>query len=101
MKDNIFLLAVTLLTIIFLLLPTGFENPSITNSAMFEKGYVVSTDNSDLQSFSIVTTGTQEVEIVIKTGKFAGDTVSAKNVLLGQKRVDKIFRPGDKVLTVI
>ena len=101
MKDKLFVLVVVLLTGILLLLPTGFENPSVTRSAHFEKAVVLETDNSDLHSYSIITDGTQEVKLLIKTGRFAADTVWAKNVLLGQKSIDKIFRPGDRVLAVI
>ena len=101
MKNHIFLIVVAILTITLVFIPTGFENSSITLSSLFEKGVVLETDNTDLQSFSIITTGTQVVKLQIKSGKFAGDTVSAKNVLLGQKNTDKIFRPGDKVLAVM
>lgn len=100
-KETWFVIVITVLTTVMFYLPTGHENPSITKAAMHEKALVLKTDNSDLQSFSIVTTGTQEVELLIKTGQFAGDTVHAKNVLLGQKNLDKIFRPGDRVLAVI
>lgn len=101
MKNHIFLSVVAILTVTLVFIPTGFENPTITKSSLFEKGLVLETDNSDLQSFSIITTGTQTLKLQIKSGKFAGDTVSAKNVLLGQKNTDKIFRPGDKVLAVM
>lgn len=101
MKNHIFLIVVTILTITLIFIPTGFENPTITKSSLFEKGVVLETDNNDLQSFSIITTGTQMVKLQIKSGRFSGDTVTAKNVLLGQKSIDKIFRPGDKVLAVM
>lgn len=65
MKDKIFLLIVTIFTIILIFIPTGFENPTITKSSLFEKGLVLETDNSDLKSFSIVTTGTQDLKLVV------------------------------------
>ncbi len=101
MKNHIFLIVVAILTITLAFIPTGYENPTITKSSLFEKGVVLETDNTDLQSFSIITTGTQVLKLQIKSGRFAGDTVSAKNTLLGQKNIDKIFRPGDKVLAVM
>lgn len=101
MKDKVFVLVIALSIGILLFLPTGFENPSITRSSQFEKAMVLETENSDLHSYSIITNGTQELRLVIKSGRFSGDTVSAKNVLMGQKNIDKIFRPGDRVLAVI
>ena len=101
MKERIFFIVVSIFTIVLIFIPTGFENPVITDSSLQEKGLVLETDNSDLRSFSIVTTGTQDLKLLIKSGKFEGDTVVARNVLLGQKKTDKIFRPGDKVLTVL
>ncbi|OAV65667.1 YibE/F-like protein [Bacteroidales bacterium Barb6XT] len=89
------------MTAVLYFLPTGFENPSLTESALYEKGTVLETDNSDLRFFSIITTGTQDLVLKIESGRFVGDTVAAKNVLLGQKKLDKIFCPEDKVLTVI
>ncbi len=53
-----------------------------------------------MHNISIVTLGTQYVDLVFRTGPFKGDTVSAKNILQGQKRVDKIYKEGDMVFTV-
>lgn len=101
MREKAFSIVIGIMTAVLYFLPTGFENPSLTESALYEKGTVLATDNSDLRFFSIITTGTQDLVLKIESGRFAGDTVAAKNVLLGQKKLDKIFRPEDKVLTVI
>lgn len=90
---------VALLTLF--LLPTDFENPSLTDSIFYEKSKVISVDNSDLHTISIVTLGTQKLNLLVKTGSLKGDTIQATNILLGQKKLDKIFKEGDKVLTVM
>lgn len=100
-NDLIFVIFVSIFSVVLFFLPTGFENQSLTESALREKAKILEVDNSDLRSFSIVTTGTQDVKMVILSGKFKGDTVKAKNVLMGQKRLDKIFKKGDKILAIL
>ena len=97
----IFTITISLICIGLVYLPTGFENPSLTNSTDREKARVISTYNDDLETFGVVTTGTQELEIVLLSGNFKGDTVHARNVLMGQMKIDKVFRKDDKVLAVM
>lgn len=101
MKEKVFVCVVGIFIVVLFFIPTGFENPALTKSILYEKGMILETDNDDLRSFSVVTTGTQNVRLRIESGKFKGDTVVAKNTLLGQKKIDKIFRAGDRVLTII
>ncbi len=101
-KSNIiFLLVVFVIIIVLWFLPTGFENPALTNSTIREKGEITRVDNSDLENHSIITVGTQKLEMVILSGNFKGDTVSATNILMGRMKLDKIYKPGDKVLVVL
>ena len=89
------------MTTVLLFIPTSFENQSLTSSMLYEKGRVIEVDNSYLNSFSVVTTGTQEVTTVVKSGKFKGDTLKSQNTLIGQKSIDKIFYEGDMVLLIL
>lgn len=100
-KDILFFLVCCIAIVILLFVPTGFENPSVKKNIRYEKAKVLSVSNENIRTFSIVNTGAQELNLLIKTGKFRGDTVSANNVLIGQKKIDKIFVPGDKVFTVV
>ena len=99
-KERCFILVVIIAIIILLISPTGYENPDLTKDFLYEKAVITNVDNSDLNTISIVTIGTQELEMVYKSGKFKGDTVHARNLLLGQKKYDKIFEKGDRVLSV-
>ena len=99
--NNSFLIVVSILTIVLWFLPTGFENPDLLRHTLREKARVISTDNDDLQNHSIVVVGTQDLTLQILSGAFKGDTVQAHNILMGQKKLDKIFRTGDKVLAVL
>lgn len=101
-KANIIFIAViTLLSVGLLFIPTGFENRALTENILYEKAEIVDVDNSYLSSFSIVTTGTQEVTLKIKSGPFKGTLITSENTLIGQKKIDKIFEQGDRVLAVL
>ncbi|MFI3264163.1 MAG: YibE/F family protein [Rikenellaceae bacterium] len=100
-KKELYLLIFVIAAIIALLfLPTGFENPNLTQNTLYEKAEIISIDNSDMEAISVVYMGTQNLEMVFKTGKFKGDTIHARNVLLGNKQKDKLFEVGDKVLSI-
>ncbi len=101
-KFNIvFTILISIFTIVLFYLPTGHENPKMLRNTDRVKGKVASVNNEDLESHGIVVVGTQDLQIIIKEGRFKGDTVHARNVLMGQKKMDKIFSPNDMVLAVI
>lgn len=100
-SNQLFVIGISLLSILLLLLPTGFENPSQTNQTLREKAEILSVNNEDLHSLSVVTVGTQDLIMRISSGQFKDDTLTAHNVLMGQKKIDKIFKAGDKVLAIL
>lgn len=100
-KNTAFLIVIGLLIAAMIFLPTGFENPSLTENTLYEKGEVVEVDNSELQEISIVVVGNQKLKIKILSGNYEGEVFDAENILNGQKNIDKIFAPGDKALTVL
>jgi len=100
-KNIIFLILVGIMIAVLIVIPTGFENPSLTENILYEKAEVLETDNSKLDQISVVTIGTQKLKLKILSGKFEGNIYDAENILNGQKNIDKIFKPGDKALTVI
>ena len=99
--EIIFVLCNTLICAILWFIPTGFENPSMTKSSLRERAIVLEVDNDDLQATGIVTVGTQDLTIQILSGPFRGHTIAAKNVLMGQMNIDRIFEVGDKVLAIL
>lgn len=99
--NKAFLIIVSIFTIILVFIPTGFENPSLIKNTERVKALVIKVDNDDLDNHGIVTLGTQDVKLKILDGELKGDTISAHNVLMGQKKLDKVFRSGDRVLAVI
>lgn len=96
-KDHLFTFFVLFLVTFLIMIPTGFEDRIQSNSEHV-LGEVVKVDNSDVQQFGIVKSGTQVLEIRILEGRFEGKEISATNNLIGKMELDKIFTPGDKAL---
>ncbi|MFI3292836.1 MAG: YibE/F family protein [Rikenellaceae bacterium] len=100
-KKELCFVAVVITAIIALwFLPTGFENPELLKNNIYEKAVVLSVDNSDVENITVVSIGTQRLELEIRSGKFKGEVVKSRNVLLGNKQRDKIFEVGDRVLAI-
>jgi len=100
-KDNWFVLVIGLATLALFFVPTGFENSLLVKDIQYVRATILSVDNTGLDNYSIVTTGEQKLTVRIDQGTFTKDTLEATNILLGQKRIDKMFVPGDRALTVL
>lgn len=98
--DFIFVCVVSVVILVLWFLPTGFENKRPGDQSIRAKAKVISVDNDDLQTFNAVTVGTQDLELKILSGKYKDTITDAHNVLMGHKRIDKIFKIGDVVLGV-
>ncbi len=106
-QDNKYRLNITFtliiigLSIILILSPTGFENPILKKNTLREKAIVININNSELQKNGIITVGTQNLEIIILSGKFKGKIINAENILLGHLRLDRVYQVKDKILSVL
>jgi len=99
--DTYLVILIAALSSVLWFLPTGFEKQELTINTLHEKGVVISIDDSELKRVGLVLTGEQNMEIEILSGQYKGRKVSATNFLMGQMSYDKLFREGDKVLTVL
>ncbi len=99
-RDIVLVLALSVISVIVYLLPTGFEE-RVDDAAIRCRGRIVEVDNSEVHQFSMVKTGDQGVTMEILDGPFKGRTVRANNPLLGQMDKDKIFQKGDVALVVL
>lgn len=101
-KLNIaFTLLIAALSTILWFIPTGHEKPELTELALRPKAEVIEIDNSEIEYRGIVAVGSQTLQIKVLSGRFEGDTLEAENILLGMMRYDKIYKVGDKVLSVL
>ena len=99
-KDRIFTIAVSILTVIILFIPTGFENRQKKNN-LRAKAEVIAVDNSELEQYGIVKTGNQGLELKITSGRFRGRIARSNNILMGKLELDKMFAVGDTALVAI
>ncbi len=97
----VFTLVISSLSLVLIFIPTGFENPIIKQNSLRVKAIVLKVDNSSLQQSGIVFTGSQSLQLKILSGKFKSHVVTAENILTGQKRLDRIYKPKDKILAVV
>ncbi|AEH45619.1 YibE/F family protein [Thermodesulfatator indicus DSM 15286] len=99
-KDFIMACFFLCLSVILFFYPNKFEHRTERKSIRC-KGLILKVDNSDIIQHGLVKTGTQDVVVKILDGPFKGKILKSTNQLLGQLDIDKIFKPGDKVLVVL
>lgn len=98
--DNLFILVILILSVALFFMPTGFEKSS-SQDVERVRGLVLEADNSEVQQFGIVKTGTQDLKVRIFNGRFKGKEVNANNHLLGKMELDKFFAVGDTALIIL
>lgn len=100
-QDIYLVLGSVIISVLLLLLPTGFENPTENRNSIRTSATVIAVDNSLLKMIGPVVEGTQQLVIKVKWGVFAGEEFDTTNVLIGKKELDKLFVPGDTALVVL
>ncbi|MBC8446953.1 MAG: YibE/F family protein [Chloroflexi bacterium] len=99
-RDAVLVLVVLILSIVLLVVPSGFESPFAQDVERL-RGQVLEMDNSNVLQFGIVKTGSQTLRVRILDGPHAGQEVEADNNLLGKMDIDKLFKVGDTAFLVI
>jgi uncharacterized membrane protein len=101
LSHNIPVILSSLLIIILILIPTGYEGALVYQGAQRCSARVLSTDNSMIISSGLVKTGEQICSLEILDGAFKGQLVDGYNMLSGSMKTDKIFEEGDKAFVLI
>jgi len=99
-NDISFLILLSIIILLIFWFPIDFENKKNDDSIRV-KGIITEVDNTNVQQFEIVKTGSQAIKAKILKGKFKGENIKAVNSLLGRLEFDKIFVKGEKVLIVL
>ncbi|MFH1134649.1 MAG: YibE/F family protein [Pseudomonadota bacterium] len=99
-RDVILTLLFGGLTLLLLLVPTGFEQ-RLQRDSLSCRGRVIEVDNSEVKQVGIVKIGFQSVDLELVSGRFKGREVRGINQLLGKMEMDKLFSPGDSALVVL
>lgn len=90
-----------LLTIVLLLLPTGYEDIVQYQAAERCVAEVLEVDNSSIIDTGLVRSGEQCCKLRIMSGIFQGEITTGVNLLQGSLEQDKLFSVGDKAQIVI
>lgn len=100
-RKNLLASAVCALMIVALLfLPTGFARQIYVN-AEGVRVEILRVDNSGVYTSGIISQGDQECTVRILSGTHRGEEVSAINLLVGKKDLDKQFVQGDIAWAVL
>ena len=98
--DVLFVGLVLVMLVVLFAAPPLYQSP-YTHSTLRSRGRVIAVDNSLIQQFGIVRAGSQDLQVEITKGDFAGQVVTAGNDLIGKMETDKMFQPGDQVYLVL
>ena len=101
LKDYLPVIIYTLITIILLFTPTGFEDAINYKEADRCKAEIIETNDSRIIDTGLVRSGEQTCKIKILSGKFKGQETEGYNMLSGSLENDKVFQKGDKALVLI
>lgn len=96
-RDLILVGVIMILSVLMLFIPTGFEN-RIDRNVVHVKAIVKDVDNSDVQLYGLIRSGTQLLRIRILEGRFQGQEMNAVNNLVGKMELDAYYKPGDVIL---
>ncbi|MDR1288596.1 MAG: YibE/F family protein [Treponema sp.] len=106
-RDVLFIAAAGILTLLMLVLPTGFEGAGQTQGA--EKVFpasrvkvrITEVNNEKLKIIGPVRQGEQQLEAEILSGRFKGQIYSTSNNMMGKMELDKAFVRGDTAFAVL
>lgn len=96
-----FLVGISIVIVVLIFLPTGFEGALQFKDAEKCKVLVEEVDNSSLIDTGLIRIGQQICKVRFLTGRFEGQTSFGWNMLGGSLSQDKLFRPGDKAQAVV
>lgn len=99
-KSSVSIIAV-LLILIFMAIPTGYEDAAIYKGTERVRAKVLSTDESTVKSSGLIQSGEQYCKLKILDGKFKGQETDGVNMLSGSLESDKMFEAGDTAQVVI
>jgi uncharacterized membrane protein len=100
-RDIAFTVVASLLTLLFCIVPTGFEGASQAASGERARGRIIGVNNDRIINAGPVKQGEQRLEVEILSGAFKGRAFSGSNNLIGKMELDKMFAPGDIALVAV
>ncbi len=95
------LIITIIVTVILLIMPTGFEDAIIEKGTERVPATVLETNENFIVDTGLIRTGEQICTISVEKGLFKGQEFQAVNMLKGSLESDKIYEEGDRALVVI
>ena len=89
-RDMIFTAVSLAATLLFFILPTGFEGAGQAAGGERARGKVIEVNNERLITIGPVKQGEQQLEVEIRSGRFKGQVFSGSNNLMGKIEMDKV-----------
>lgn len=99
-RDVALVVAILIVSAALITIPSGYES-AFGKDVERARARILEVDNSDIQKFGIVSTGTQGLKVRILEGRFKGQETTATNTLLGKMETDKMFGVGDEAFLVL
>lgn len=99
-RDTTLVAVVLVISAALMTFPSGYES-AFGQDVERTRARVLAVDNSEIQKFGIVSTGTQVLNVKILEGPYQGQQVVATNTLLGKMETDKMFGIGDQAFLVL
>ena len=100
-RDTAFIAVAGILTLLTLIIPTGFEGSAIQANTTRARVRVTEVNNAMLKIIGPVRQGDQQLEVEVLSGRFRGEVHSTSNNLMGKMELDKVFMENDIALAVL
>ena len=71
------------------------------NTGIRERAVVTSVDNSNVAIHGLLKYGSQNLQVLMKSGTYKGETFQAENMIRAQMDLDKEFKVGDSILVIL
>ena len=98
-SNLIFSLVMLVVCGLLCLIPEAFTNPS--SAIPRERVRIESVDNTQLYPLGIVYSGSQNCEVTVLTGEYAGESAMAYNYQNSALDKDKLFEAGDTAYAMV
>ena len=100
-RDVIFIVVAAFLTLLTLVIPTGFEGSAVHANTLRARVRVVEVNNERVKIIGPVRQGEQQLDVQILSGRFKGQIRSTSNHMMGKMELDKAFVTGDIAFAVL
>ena len=100
-RDTVFIAVAGLLTVLVLLVPTGFKGSGVQTNSQRARVHVVNVNNERLKIIGPVRQGEQQLDVEVLSGKFKGQVHYTSNNMMGKMELDKAFVEGDIAFAVL